>query len=300
MEHYIITEKCSTLRKLGREALRGRWKLAVCTLLVYSAAIYIPTMLLSELFKSAPWISSIYSLLVSGPFSLGYSIFALSLFRNNDPKIGQIFYGFEKFGKSLGLLLLIALFIFLWYLLIIPGILLAVLSPFFIPFIVLFMVPMFMAIIRYSQAFYILADNPATGLLDCIKKSKMLMAGNKLKYFFLYLSFIGWFILASIPPAVLIAVNFPAADFMQGDMQMYEELAALQGYSFSIGFMFALLIACVGFVLIQAYIMAALTAFYEMVSGNLRPGYITASAEIVEEHENTKENENPKEYENIE
>lgn len=50
--------------------------------------------------------------------------------------------------------------------------------------------------LMYSQAFYILADNPKKSIFACLKESRYLMKGNKFKLFILNLSFIGWFIVS--------------------------------------------------------------------------------------------------------
>jgi len=277
MENFIITEKCKTIRTLGREALRGRWKLAFVTLLVYSIAVYVPNIALSAVFSEVPGIASLYSLLITGPFTLGYSIFALRLFRNDEPKVGMIFYGFERFGTSLGLYIVISLLIMMWSLLIIPGVILAVLMPFFAPFVVLLAIPAVMASIRYSQAFYILADYPEKGIMECIECSKMIMAGNKLKYLLLGLSFIGWALLACIPFAVVGGVFYTRVQdalFMTNDIQVLA------------GAMPAAMVSSLVLIFLMIYVMASFTAFYEMAAGNLRPGYIETTAEIIEDQQN--------------
>ena len=291
MEQYIITEKCSTLRMLGREALKGRWKLAFAAMLIFCAAVYIPSLVLSEMFKNMPAISSIYSILIAGPLSLGYAIFALRLFRNDGPGVGQIFYGFERFGKSLALYLLISLFVFLWALIIVPGIILAVFVHFFIPFVFLLAIPAILAGIRYSQAFYILADHPEMGAMSCIESSKTLMAGNKMKYFLLNLSFIGWGALACIPVMAFTTIITKNALQAAGPGALTGPLAGemLVANSLSFGSIALMLVSSLGLVVLKVYMMAAMTGFYEVASGNLRPGYITSTAEIIDGAEQAKE-----------
>ena len=72
----------------------------------------------------------------------------------------------------------IALFVWLWSLLcFIPGII---------------------AGLRYSQAFFILAENPEKGIRECVNESKQLMSGRLWEFFVLQLSFIPWMLLAGI------------------------------------------------------------------------------------------------------
>ena len=94
-----------------------------------------------------------------------------------------MFYGFERFGKAIGLFLVMVLFIILWgILLIVPG---------------------FIAAFRYSQAFVIMIDHPEYGIMQCIAESKRIMTGNKMKLFCLQLSFLGWVILSNIPVGIV-------------------------------------------------------------------------------------------------
>ena len=80
--------------------------------------------------------------------------------------------------KVFGLSLWMSLFIFLWACLCyIPGII---------------------AALRYSQAFYILAENPEKGIRQCVNESKMMMSGRLWEYFVLQLSFILWTLLGAV------------------------------------------------------------------------------------------------------
>ncbi len=152
------------LMAMARESLSGKWGLAVGTFLVYSLVI------------AAAGSNGIAALLIGGPMLIGLAIFSLTIARNQDAKLEQIFEGFKKnFGTALVAYLLKAIFVFLWtLLLIIPGII---------------------AAISYSQVFYILAEDDSISGTDALKKSKEMMYGYKWKYFCLRLRFIGWFLL---------------------------------------------------------------------------------------------------------
>jgi uncharacterized membrane protein len=152
------------LMAMARESLSGKWGLAVGTFLVFGLII------------AAAGSNGIAVLLIGGPMLIGLAIFSLTIARNQDAKLEQIFEGFKKnFGTALVAYLLKAIFVFLWtLLLIIPGII---------------------AAISYSQVFYILAENDSISGTDALKKSKEMMYGYKWKYFCLRLRFIGWFLL---------------------------------------------------------------------------------------------------------
>jgi len=140
----------------------------------------IPAAILDSIFggdnATPSGISTIYSFLITGPMTLGYAMFSISIFRRRETSAAEVFYGFERFGKAFGLYIVTSIFIFLWaLLLIVPGII---------------------AAFRYSMSFYILADRPEIGIMGAIEESKKMMKGNKWKFFCLNLSFIGWLFLS--------------------------------------------------------------------------------------------------------
>jgi len=160
----------STLTQMARESLDGKWGLAVLGTFVYFIVL-MGVQLLAEIDP----LLMIVTLIISGPIALGFIIFSLNISRDNDPKVENIFEGFQNFKSAVGAYLLMLLFIFLWMLLlIIPGII---------------------AAFSYSMTFYILADDPSISPMDAIDKSKAMMKGNKWKYFLLNLRFLGWALL---------------------------------------------------------------------------------------------------------
>ena len=158
------------LMKQARESLAGKWWFAVGVFALYT--------IITAIIGSVKGFGPIASLIVSGPFILGLSIFSLHFSRNTGAKLEQIFEGFKDFGRSLVAYLIVVLFTLLWtLLLIIPGII---------------------ASLAYSQTFFILADDKGISGRDAVKKSKKMMYGYKWKYFCLGLRFIGWGLLAII------------------------------------------------------------------------------------------------------
>lgn len=152
------------LMKKTRESLKGRWGFVVWVFFVFTIIISALTMI--------PVAGSIISLIISGPFILGLAIFSLSVSRNQEAHLEQIFEGFKHFGQSLVTYLLVAIFVLLWsLLLIIPGII---------------------AAISYSMTFYIMADDRSIRPMDALNKSKKMMYGYKAKFFRLQLRFFLW------------------------------------------------------------------------------------------------------------
>ena len=252
MNTYIVNEPSRNIRELGRQALKGNWKSAIIVMLVYSICTIVPTVIIMALFGGfseevlmseelmAPGegLSTIYSILVSGAFTFGIAAYFLDLVREKKTDLGQVFSGFGFFFKTLLLYVVMSIFIFLWMLLlIVPGII---------------------AALRYSQAFYILADDPSKDIMQCIRESKEMMKGNKAKFFCLQLSFIGWYVLI-FAIYMILAVGSAMLTFAMPETALF------------IGVGISIAVLLIGVLILMPYIQAATTVFYEMVNGNLRP-----------------------------
>ena len=259
----IVRETSSEIRALARKALSGNWGPVFAGMFLFYLlmntvpgiidAVFsfgLSTVDLSTLLnenspedlieaiengnlKVNAGISNLYSLALSGAFSAGLCSFMLAFFRRKDIKVGYVFNGFEYYLKTLALLLLIMLFTFLWTLcLIIPGII---------------------AGFRYSQAFYVLAEDPSKGVMECLDESKRIMAGNKMKYFILNLSFIGWYIVAGIVSGIVATVFS----------------IATTAFASQILYVIINLVSSVPVLFLMAYVQTACTAFFDLASGNL-------------------------------
>lgn len=124
------------------------------------------------------FVLSIASILIVGVLQYAYYVYSLKVFRKEETGIGELFAHFPMMLKVFGLFLWMALFAFLWSMLCyIPGII---------------------ALLRYSQAFYILAENPDKSIRECVNESKVLMSGRLWEYFVLQLSFILWLLLTAV------------------------------------------------------------------------------------------------------
>lgn len=125
--------------------------------------------------------SMLVSLLIAlllGAVQFGYTVYCLKVFKHEDTGINELFAYFPMLLKIIGLTLWMELFIMLWSCLcIIPGII---------------------AGLRYSQAFFILAENPDKGIRECVNESKELMSGRLWEFFVLQLSFILWILLTMV------------------------------------------------------------------------------------------------------
>ncbi|WP_275373123.1 DUF975 family protein [Clostridium tertium] len=172
------------LKSTAKEQLRGRWGLAIITVLVSNLIINSYNMFkgvdfVIEISENLTLTLNLISLIFGGVVSTGLSKFLLNFTTNREvPKFADLFSQFKIFFKALGLFILMGIAIILGTLFfIIPGIIVA---------------------LMFSQAFYILAENPNKGIFECLEESSNLMYGYKWELFILQLSFIGWWLLSGL------------------------------------------------------------------------------------------------------
>ena len=157
-----------TLMRASRDALKGKWGIAILTFFIYTLLTTTSGTLRAH--GSFLTLSSTLTLIIGGPLALGAAIFSLAIARGKEGSLGQLFDGFNHFATALVTYLLMLLYVFLWMLLlIVPGII---------------------AALGYSMTFYILADDPQIKPQDALKKSKSMMDGHKEKLFYLCLRFL--------------------------------------------------------------------------------------------------------------
>ena len=118
---------------------------------------------------------------ISAIITAGFTIFLLNTLRNRQPCFANLLDGFGFWWKLLILHLLQSLIIGLLSLLL--------------------MIPGLIAHYRYSQALYILIDDPSKSPVQCLRESGTMMKGHKKELFILDVSFIGWYLLGMIPYA---------------------------------------------------------------------------------------------------
>ena len=131
------------------------------------------------------------------------NIFRKLLVSGDNNMVGNLF-NFSNYWKKVGGMLLVGIFTFLWSLLfIIPGIIKA---------------------LAYSMTPYILDENPELGASEAIHRSRMMMKNHKFDLFWLYLSFIGWFLLCCITCGIGFLWLTPY--FNTAKASFYEEVKA--------------------------------------------------------------------------
>lgn len=162
------------LKELAKQQLKGRWSGLIIPHIIVSIIGCAIGLVSGFLFFIAP----IISLILTAPMSFGLIMYIIRFARYEDLELTEIFNGFTRWIDSVVLMLVIAIFTFLWSL--------------------LFIIPGIIKSISYSMAFYILADNPDMKPMEALQWSKRITYGHKGRIFYIQLSFIGWSLLAAL------------------------------------------------------------------------------------------------------
>ena len=127
------------------------------------------------------------SAILTAPIMTGFFFVMISCFSGMGCDVGAMFTkGFENFGRKLGGYWWMQLFLFLWFLIPIAGLVLVVIKS-----------------LSYAMTMYILSDCPNVKAKDALALSKRMMKGHKWELFVFQLSFIGWHILSLLTCGVL-------------------------------------------------------------------------------------------------
>lgn len=158
------------LKSLAKQQIKGN----IGTLFLVTLVVA----LVSYALNLIPVAGSIASLLLAPALSLAVVAIYLGLAEGKKPSVGDVFSKFDQFWPAFKVNFLVGLFTALWAL--------------------LFYIPGIVKAYSYSQAYYILAENPGIGAREAITRSRAMMNGHKMELFVLDLSFIGWYLLCCI------------------------------------------------------------------------------------------------------
>ena len=171
----------SEIRNVTKELLKGKYKnvmlpfLLAILLISLSQSLDLYSYVYEAYGKTYMFTIGSIALFIQGPISIGLATYSLAIANQKDYSYNQIFTGFKYFFKALFLFLLFNIsFLIGLICLIIPGIIIA---------------------LMFSQIFYIIADDPETGVIEAFKKSASLMKNKKLQLFGLGMRYFGLFIL---------------------------------------------------------------------------------------------------------
>lgn len=183
------------------------WKMTLATIALYllNGGISIYVNIVTAINHDDPsttvgYSSSIITLLLI-PFTIAASGYYLNHIRGFNPEWKSLYKeGIDNYGSYLVTGVLVNVFTFLWSL--------------------LFVVPGIIKSLAYSQANYVIHDNPRLKGKEAIEISKRMTNGFKGDLFSMYLSFIGWYILVGLTCGILSIYVTP---YVETTAAMYYE-----------------------------------------------------------------------------
>lgn len=183
------------------------WKMTLATIAIYliSGGFSIYVNIATVINRDNPsttvgYSSSIITLLLI-PFTIAASGYYLNHIRGFNPEWKSLYKeGIDNYGSYLVTGVLVNAFTVLWSL--------------------LFVVPGIIKALAYSQAKYVIHDNPRLKGKEAIEISKRMTNGFKGDLFSMYLSFIGWYILVGLTGGILSIYVTP---YVETTAAMYYE-----------------------------------------------------------------------------
>ncbi len=212
----------SEIKANAREALKGKWGKAALITLVYGIISYIISLVLGFI----PVIGSLVSLVITLPISFG--LIAVFMKFKRGEEVGYVDFftlGFQSFGKVWGVFGNVILKMIVPVILVVISVIILAFgmgasisssmmdaystgtissasvgfSGLAIVGLLLYFAAIIYAVIKglyYVLVYNILFDNPNMTGKEIVEESERLMAGNRWSYVWLYITFIGWSILA--------------------------------------------------------------------------------------------------------
>lgn len=193
------------LKSRAKEQIRGKWGVAIGTVLVANIILEVDFAyrVTSELgAEGLSYSINLIALLLGGVISVGLCRFLLNMATGREEaRFDNLFSGFNIYLKTLGLNILITLAV-------VAGTL-------------LFIIPGIIVSLMFSQAFYILSEDPSKSITQCISESVNLMTGHKWELFYLELTFIGWWLLAVITLGIAALWVSPYQKLTEANFYLY-------------------------------------------------------------------------------
>ena len=234
----------SQIRLEARSTLTNKWGKAALLTLIFSI-IDFAICFIAGLLSIIPVIGFFITIglyVIQIPLAYGFLVSLIKLKRNEDVDYVDFFsLGFSAFGRLWGTIgniilkmLVLVILVVVFFFLMIVGMgglagsaiigsgfgtagfsLLGIIGVIGYIISIIFMIP---KCYSYALSFFLLYDNPEKSTKEIVEQSESLMVGYRWSYFWLYLTFIGWSILASftfgigllwlIPYIVISAIIF--------------------------------------------------------------------------------------------
>jgi len=183
-------ESISSYKDRAIASLKDKWMDAAIVALVYFVISEgIDFAVSSFLATETGFVFQLIWLLACAPLTWAFGVMFLDFIRGNELKVGKLFDGYKDCIR-------IGIAFFLYFLVVLVGV-------------IFFIVPGIIFAMMFAQVPYILRDDENIGVIDALKKSANMMKGHKMQLFLLYLSFIGWAILAILTLGIGYLFLFP-------------------------------------------------------------------------------------------
>lgn len=142
----------------------------------------------------------IYALLFNGVFNMGEALYCLTVIRSRQVDYRALWEGFGLYFKALAMFVAQTLIVAFWSM--------------------FFLIPGLIALINFSQSFFILADNPEKNIFECMLESKIRMRGNRKMYIVYIISFLPYILLGMIIPVAAQMLFSIDTSTVEGDFIM--------------------------------------------------------------------------------
>lgn len=239
----------SELRAKARESLQGKWGKAALLTLCYGLITFVINFVIGLI----PIIGSLITFVISLPISFGILVSFIKLKRDEDVTYTDFLNnGFSNFGKIWGVfgnmvlkMIIPIVLVVIFLIIFIVGIggsaaghmvttysshsyagMTAGFSGVAIIGLIGYFASLIYAVIKgylYSLSYYVLYDNPDKSGKEIVETSESLMRGNRWRFFWLGLTFIGWSILCGFTLGIGLLWLMPY--IMVSFVCFYEDLA---------------------------------------------------------------------------
>lgn len=180
-------------KRLAREQVKSSF-LMLCLI------AFIPTLIASAVTGLTAGIGSVIAYLGTPMLLLGMTLVFINAATGEAVEFSQVFAYHRQWWSAFCLYFLTSLFIGLWScLLIIPGII---------------------AGLRYSMAYYIMAENPEITASKAIALSKEMTSGHLWELALFHLSFFGWYLLSLATCGLALVWVVPYANAAQANVYL--------------------------------------------------------------------------------
>ena len=248
-ERNIVYESPKNIKNLARQTLEGRWREALVVMLFTVFLTDLPSLVLGLFDYGSFWVYMLdaYAIFIKAPIQLGLAMYFLKVFRGEPGGTRDIKNAFYCFPNAL------SLYLSVW--------LRTTLGFFF------FIVPGVMAMFKYSQSFFVLAENPEKHYRQCMYESQMMMQGNKMGLFRLMLSMLPLLIVFKLPSTIVDYLSNP------GNLEVYQIALSTgnQSYLSNLTYNNTYLVYVISLISIfySVYLWNAQACFYDLMTGNL-------------------------------